>query len=114
MIEPIFFKKRSANSESMWCAAIRHGSQPEWDFAWNMTRSSDFQTSYATKKMLKAMCCTTDSIHSKQLLTRVLHPNIKQRPKDTSMIMTRLIKNPSIRPIVLNFVLSNFAFLNKQ
>ena len=64
--------------------------------------------------MLKAMCCTTDSIHSKQLLTRVLHPNIKQGPKDTSLIMSRLIKNPSARPVALNFVLSNFDFLNKQ
>ncbi|XP_057367851.1 thyrotropin-releasing hormone-degrading ectoenzyme-like [Daphnia carinata] len=104
---------RSANTDSVWCAAVRHGSQPEWNFAWNTTTSYGDQMLPETRKMLKAMCCTTDSIHAKQLLTRVLHPNIKQGPKETLMIMQRLVKNPSVRQVAVTFILSNWDFLDK-
>ncbi len=104
---------RSANSESMWCTAIRYGSQSEWTFAWNITRHPHTQLS-ERRKMLKAMSCTTDSTRIKKLLARVLHPNIKQDPKETSLIFNRLILNPSARPNTLNFLLSNWGFLEKQ
>lgn len=97
----------------MWCAAIRYGGQLEWMFAWNTTRLQKVQWP-EKKKMLKAMSCTTDSARVKQLLTRVLHPIIKQESKDTSTIMKQLIQNPTARPILLNFLTSNWAFLNKQ
>ena len=98
----------------MWCAAVRYGAQSEWNFAWNFTRRPHSQSAQR-KKMLKAMCCTTDSTRVKQLLTRVLHPNIKQEPKDTSMIINRLItKNPSARSVTINFLLSNWGFFEKQ
>lgn len=97
----------------MWCAAIRYGGQQEWIFAWNATRLQSVQWP-EKNKMMKAMCCTTNSAHIKQLLARVLHPIIKQEPKDTSTIMKRFIKNSAARPILLNFLTSNWAFLNKQ
>ena len=100
-------------SESMWCAAIRHSNKEEWALAWNMTRSSNLDDS-SNKKILKAMCCTTDPINVKRLLTRVLHPTVKQHPKETSLILNQLIKNSFAREIALRFIISNWAFLNKQ
>ena len=101
------------NVEMVWCTALRHGGNSEWAYAWNVSRLSTTPLS-ETRKVLKAMACTRDLTHIKQLLSRVFHPKIDQQPSDTLTILKSLTENPSARRLTLNFVIRNWSYLNKQ
>lgn len=107
------FRMMSQYFEEIWCAALRNGSSSEWEFAWQNSFPSSASAT-ERRKILKAMSCTVNPGQTKQLLARIFHPNIIQKPKDTSLILSSLAKNPSARPFVLNFILMNWEFLNKQ
>ena len=100
--------------EEVWCAAIRHGSGSDWDFAWKESSGSSWKSSTEMKKMLKALSCTVDLAQQKQLLSRIFNPNIAQTPKETSVILSSMAENRSARPQALNFILRNWNFLMKQ
>ncbi len=100
--------------EEVWCAAVRHGGQSEWDFAWEKT-NENFNSFTGKRKMLKALSCTKDPAKQKQLLSRVFHPDIQQSPKETLLILSSIAESYySGRILVLNFVLRNWNFLKKQ
>lgn len=87
----------------------------EWLFAWNFTRFH--KSNWPERRiMLKAMCCTKDLGNIRQLVARMLNPNIKQTPKETLVIMKNLANNSSARLILLEFIMSksNWNFLEKQ
>lgn len=111
----ISFEKcdRVEHQELVLCTAIRFGGRLEWSLAWNVTRSQQLNWP-ERRKMLKAMSCTQDIVQIRQLATRVLHPNIKQPPKETLVIMKNLVESSVARPIVLEFLLSDWDFLEKQ
>ena len=109
------YRLMANNFEEVWCTAVRHGDRAEWNFVWESIRKSSTVSEKRRNKMLRALCCTVDPAQQKQLLSRVFHPNMGQNPKETSVILTSLVmENPSARPLVLNFILQNWAFLNKQ
>ena len=84
----------------------------EWDFAWK--KSINSIQPLERRKMLKAMTCTIDAAHVKQLLSRVFNPNVDQTPQETSIIVSRFSESFSIRPLVMSFLIKNWKFLSRQ
>jgi len=97
--------------ETVWCTAIRNGDQLQWKHAWktiNQPATSD------KMKMLRAMGCSTEPRHLKQLLSRIFHPEVNQFPAETWTIVKAVAANPAGRSMAFNFVLKHWEFFSQQ
>lgn len=102
----------SENLERNWCVVIRHAGKKEWEWAWSASLS-DLLSSQRTK-ILSAMTCTPDRNQLKQLLARVFSPTIDQNPLETFKTIEKMAENPVARPMVLNFIRTNWESLERQ
>lgn len=98
--------------ERNWCVVMRNGGNDEWKWAWRMSMNDMMASQRA--KILSAMTCSQDRNRLKQLLSRVFHPTIEQSPRDTFTMIEKMADNSIGRPMVLNFIKTNWDRLGRQ
>lgn len=97
--------------EVVWCTAIRHGGESEWNYAWKKSLNPDW--SLQKPRILSALSCSKDSRRLKRLLSRVFHHSIEQSAGESLTMLQGMTENPEGRSLALRFVTSNFKQLNE-
>jgi hypothetical protein len=100
------------NLERNWCLVMRYGGKDEWKWAWRMSLNDVWASQRS--KILSAMSCSQDHGRLKQLLSRVFHPTIQQASRDSFVMIEKMADNPLARPMVLNFIKTNWERLGRQ
>lgn len=101
-------------SDTILCIAIKHGDQTEWNLAWKTSQHLTSRHPVIRRKLLKAMTCTTEKNYIKQLLSRAFQPDIKQKSKETMIVMKGLAENLFARSLTINYIIQNWKMLKKQ
>ena len=94
--------------------AIQNGDETEWNLAWKTSTQITSRHQLFRRKLLKAMSCTAEPFRIKQLLSRAFHPDIKQKPKETMIILRSLADNALARRLTVNYIFRNWTLLKKQ
>jgi aminopeptidase N len=95
----------------VYCTAIKHGSQEEWDFAWerylNTTMSSEKEL------LLSALGCSREHwILNRYLNLSLTHDGI--RKQDTFRVFSAVASNVWGQPVAFNFIRENWKQLRQQ
>lgn len=95
----------------VYCTAIKHGDQSEWEFAWN--RYKNTTVSSEEEILLNALGCTRET----WLLARYLEMSLDEttgiRKQDIFRIFAAISDNMVGHPMIFNFIRSNYNRLKK-
>jgi len=90
----------------VYCTAIKHGDQQEWDFAWdrylNTTVSSEKET------LLQALGCSREPWLLGRYLKRSITDNGGIRKQDSFRVFSAVSNNVWGQPIAFNFIKDNW------
>lgn len=91
---------------SVYCTAIKHGGQLEWDFAWKMSTNSS--SAQDRDVILSALGCSRDPWILSRYLSFVLDPKSGIRKQDGRRVVSAVANNPGGRRLAFQFILNNF------
>jgi aminopeptidase N len=95
----------------VYCTAIKHGEEEEWNFAWerylNSTMSSEKEL------LLQALGCTKEYWLLKRYLERSIS-NEGIRKQDVFRVFSSVSNNVWGQPIAFNFIKNNWKRLRNQ
>lgn len=95
----------------VYCTAIKHGDQLEWEFAWS--RYKNTSVSSEEEILLSAMGCTRET----WLLARYLDMSLDEvagiRKQDTFRVFGSVADNIIGHPMTFNFIRNNYERLKE-
>lgn len=95
----------------MYCTAIKHGDEREWDFMWN--RYINATVSSEKELLLDAMACTREHWILNRYLERSLTENSGIRKQDLVRVFVTVSNNAIGLPTTFNFLRSNWDRLKE-
>ncbi|XP_063887279.1 aminopeptidase N-like [Scylla paramamosain] len=94
---------------TVYCTAIAHGGEAEWDFAWQQYfLSNDI---HHKEQLLAALSCSRDTWEENGYLDLALTSEIKQRTQGAFQVFYSVASNPGGKPLAWNFLTSRWSAL---
>lgn len=95
----------------VYCTAIKHGADGEWDFAWN--RFLNGTVSSEKELLLDAMSCSREGWILRRYLERSLTENSGVRKQDLLRVFVTVSNNAIGMPITFSFLQQNWDRLKE-
>ncbi|KAL5020482.1 hypothetical protein ScPMuIL_003374 [Solemya velum] len=96
---------------TVYCTAIRHGGQAEWDFAYEQHRNSNVAGELS--RLRGAMACSRQTWILSRYLERTIQPE-EIRKQDAVGTITTIAANPVGRPLAWDFIRAKWEYLNRE